>query len=130
MPIINKLELYGHGPWINEPDLVEFVHLGIMCQVERCPATGALSGRCIVPKHHSWNQKVYFHEIEIETHGQPRFVRKDDCVHILFICDLEDDLVPVDERDSDDVKAYRAISYCVDMCKYVAEQIIEGHERS
>jgi hypothetical protein len=49
----SKLELFGDGPWVDEPDRVEWRHEGLPCLVRRVPV-GVFCGYVAVPWPHPW----------------------------------------------------------------------------
>lgn len=52
-----KLERWGEGPWLDEPDRVEFRHMGLPCLITRNPEMGSLCGYVAVPPGHPWHRK-------------------------------------------------------------------------
>jgi len=139
-PKVLKLETFGHGPWINEPDLVVFLHAGVQCKVIRDENLGYLQCFCLIPLNHSWykNNKTFQPE-EFEAHGRIREVILDNvfsneekanskllCMY--FSCCQDDDLVPANDNFEHETKTYRNVDYAVEKLKYLAEQIVEAHE--
>ena len=59
---------WGEGPWIDEPDRVEWRHRDLPCLIVRSDATGALCGYVGVPPGHPWCGRGY-DEIEASAHG-------------------------------------------------------------
>lgn len=94
----SKLELFGPGEWIDEPDYLEFEYKGVRCEVNRNRSMGNLCGYVTVPVSHPWFGQHYS-EIECDAHGGltfglmdgDRFVIGFDCAHWL-------DIVPQVER--------------------------------
>lgn len=91
----DKLELYGEGEWIDEPDHVEFEHLGYKCEIKR-NSIGALCGYIFVTKGHPWHGygwKDHGDEncrVDIDVHGGTTYHEADegntwkigfDCAH-------------------------------------------------
>ena len=62
-----KRELFGPGPWVDEPDRVEWRAHGFVCLVRRSPM-GNLCGYVGVPPEHPWHGKS-FEDIEAFAHG-------------------------------------------------------------
>jgi hypothetical protein len=52
-----RVEKYGNGPWVDEPDRVEFEHEGFPCLVLRNDACGFLCGYVAIPDGHPWRVK-------------------------------------------------------------------------
>lgn len=52
-----KLALFGEGPWLDEPDRVEFRHQGLPCLITRHWELGNLCGYVAVPPGHPWHGK-------------------------------------------------------------------------
>lgn len=52
-----KLEKWGDGPWLDEPDRLEFRHQGLPCLITRNPVMGNLCGYVAVPPGHPWHSK-------------------------------------------------------------------------
>jgi hypothetical protein len=70
---IDKSE-WGPGPWQEEPDRVEFEHLGFPCMVRRNPEFGNLCGYVAMPPGHPWHGKAC-DAIEAQVHGGLTFGR-------------------------------------------------------
>jgi hypothetical protein len=50
-----KLAKYGVGPWLDEPDRVEFEWRGLPCLMTRNEVSGHLCGYVAVPPGHRWH---------------------------------------------------------------------------
>lgn len=61
-----KLEMFGEGRWIDEPDLVEFVFKSYTCFISRNEG-GSLCGYVEIPEGHPWEGKHY-RDIDCECH--------------------------------------------------------------
>lgn len=46
---------WGDGPWQNEPDAEEFVHLGVRCLIRRHSRVGSFCIYVVVPEGHPWH---------------------------------------------------------------------------
>jgi hypothetical protein len=104
-----KIEKWGEGPWIEEPDGVEWKYKGIQCFVKRNDF-GALNGYCFVPKGHPFDQPMETHEcfgnkfsnmkgcfeLPIDVHGGITFGERtiDDRAVIGFDCSHSMDIAP------------------------------------
>lgn len=62
-----KLEKFGPGPWIDEPDRVEWRHEGLPCLIRRGPL-GALCGYVAVPPEHPWHG-AHYDDVPASAHG-------------------------------------------------------------
>jgi hypothetical protein len=47
-----KLDRFGEGPWLDEPDRLEFEAFGLPCLITRNPLLGTLCGYVAVPPGH------------------------------------------------------------------------------
>lgn len=65
-----KREAWGDGPWVDEPDRVEWRVRGYPCLVRRITTLGHFCGYVAVPPGHPWHGKSY-DELEglVEAHG-------------------------------------------------------------
>ena len=63
-----KLEKFGPGPWIDEPDHVEFRHEGFPCIIHRNHG-GVWCGYVAVPPGHPWHGKEYYGVCEGGVHA-------------------------------------------------------------
>lgn len=64
--------LNGHlppGPWVDEPDRVEWRHRGLPCLITRQPEQGHLCGYVAVPPGHPWHGVHYRELSEVYVHG-------------------------------------------------------------
>lgn len=67
--IENKLKEFGAGPWMDEPDHVEFEHEGVPCIIHR-NAMGAWCGYAAVPPGHPWHGKKYSDRVPCANRGE------------------------------------------------------------
>lgn len=99
-----KIYWWGHGEWVNEPDLVTFRHLGIECKIirismkEPCSQDfnmfgGYLNGYIEVPKGHCYYHKEY-NDMNIDCHGGLTFGESSDRHWVGFDCAHSCDYVP------------------------------------
>lgn len=56
------------GPWDNEPDHVEFRHVGLPCILHRVAGHGAWCGYVGVPPTHPWHGRGY-DDVDVDVHG-------------------------------------------------------------
>lgn len=109
-----KLEAYGYGEWVEEPDLVEFTHKGIDCIVSRigrtpvdeikeelieagaiCLFQGNLCGYIKIPEGHPFTKLDNFLDISIDCHHGLTFGKQeDDGFWIGFDCGHMNDFIP------------------------------------
>lgn len=104
-----KLEHWGPGEWVDEPDYLEFEHNGIKCKILRTVSWdgfkgdylfgGYLCGYICIQKDHSFYEKHY-DDIDLECHGGLTFsgIADDGSYWIGFDCAHSMDLVPSTER--------------------------------
>ncbi len=59
---------WGPGPWQDEPDRVEWEHLGLPCLIVRSDSSGSLCGYAAVPPGHPLHGKDY-NEVDLSAHG-------------------------------------------------------------
>ena len=71
-----KLALWGEGPWVDEPDRVEFRHAGLPCLITRHPDLGTLCGYVAVPPSHPWHGKG---NPPVRVHGGCNYANE--CAH-------------------------------------------------
>jgi hypothetical protein len=100
-----KLEHWGDGPWVNEPDEFEFEHEGFVClgrRMSRAPLMfgGYWCAYIVLPDGHPWREKDYDDIEDIEVHGGITFGGLDPMPtsadrHLLgFDCAHSGDIVP------------------------------------
>jgi hypothetical protein len=100
-----KLQWFGEGEWVKEPDRVLFEHKGIKCLVRRAVGVeeggshfgGHLCGYCFLPEGHPWFGKGYDDDVVVaEVHGGITFSDKnsDGDWEIGFDCAHGHDVVP------------------------------------
>jgi len=139
-----KLQQWGEGEWINEPDFVRFDYKGFACAIKRVAVwkkgepdqllLGHLSGYVAIPKEHPLYKKEY-PEIDIDCHGGLSFSEEDDLDWwIGFDCARSNDIMPYIEKmkkkfgiDNSPIfnKTYRNISYVKAQCESIVDQLIE-----
>lgn len=59
---------WGPGPWQDEPDRLEFEHVGLPCLIVRSSRSGVLCGYVAVPPGHPWHGKN-FGDVDGDVHG-------------------------------------------------------------
>lgn len=62
-----RRQMYGAGPWLEEPDRVEWTHAGVPCAMVRSPL-GAWCGYVGVAPGHPWHGRDYS-EFDVAVHG-------------------------------------------------------------
>lgn len=80
------------GPWMNEPDRVEFRHDGLPCLLKRTPF-GAWCGYVGVPPGHPWHGRDY-NDVSADVHGGLTYSRK--CDESIGICHVPEPGEPED----------------------------------
>jgi hypothetical protein len=105
-----KLEWWGYGEWVEEPDEIRFVHKGLECLVIRiCYSEipdnsfmfgGFLCGYVFLPKDHPWNGEDFYDDQKgIEVHGGITFSEEKESKFCLgFDCAHSFDLTPSLEK--------------------------------
>jgi hypothetical protein len=136
-----KLELFGDGPWVDEPDRVEWRSHGLPCLIVRNKSNGALCGYVAVPPGHA----LYgLRDLPLDVHGGITYAdacnehichvpREGEPAHVWwfgFDCAHAEDLVPlfffrVVAPDGPPASypgevAYRDISYARNECEHLA----------
>jgi hypothetical protein len=59
---------WGPGPWQDEPDLVEFRHVGLPCVIRRHEEWGQFCGYVGIPPTHPDHGKKY-DDVNVDVHG-------------------------------------------------------------
>lgn len=135
-----KLERFGLGEWMEEPDLFRFIHSRISCIIMR-HSEGFLIGMCQLPKDHPWCHWS-IQKIDLDIHGQKFIIKEMNGEFVGFSCDMIGDLVPskykewkIIEQVSDAFNEpsqkeliYRNMQFAMNQCRYLSEQIVEAHE--
>lgn len=116
-----KLKNFGHGPWIDEPDLYIFEYQDIKCEIKRIIATevsgdvfgGYLCGYCHFPDNYLVKG---LRNLDIDVHGGITFFEKCDENNVTIIgfdCAHSGDLVPSSEiiKERYKLKTYDFINY-------------------
>lgn len=78
-----KLEMFGEGPWLDEPDRLEWRHLGFVCLVNR-NVQGHLCGYVGVGPGHPWYGTT--NRAIADAHGGLNYFAR--CAEDLHICHL------------------------------------------
>jgi len=145
-----KLEWFGEGPWVDEPDLLEFTHNGIECRIIRVISKdgpnhvfgGHLCGYICLPKESKYYGKAY-DDIPIEVHGGLTFGQNGDVGQwIGFDCAHSVDVVPSMIKNKNEIidkcikdyphlaksrifeDSYKQIYFVIQECKSMADQLI------
>ncbi len=67
-----KLQKFGEGPWLNEPDRIEWRFEGIPCLLTRHPSLGHLCGYIGMTEDHPWfgmNYNDLEEKYDVRVHG-------------------------------------------------------------
>ena len=144
-----KLTWWGKGPWITEPDVVDFVHCGFNCKVHRkfrgeeSPMVygGHLCGYIEIPEGHPWSNLERDTEvIDADVHGGITYNGESlfDGHWVGFDCAHGGDLMPCNNEGSYyeqlmkkmNIKfprskiftpTYKTVRFCIEECKSLAE---------
>jgi hypothetical protein len=130
-----KLDKFGYGEWIEEPDHVTFEHLGYDCEICRS-RTGVLCGYIVLPEGHPWIDQDY-REIATNVHGGLTFAQhRRNGYTVGFECCHYKDKVPGLQKvkiaellELNIVKShgvYRNLDYCITQCKLLVEEAIKA----
>ena len=139
-----KLELYGYGEWVEEPDEVYFMYEGFNCKIKRNPYMGNLCGYVEIPK-----DILYVDEDMLDVYcGITYSQMEDDNKHwIGFDCAHGFDVIPGLEKrikNYDEIqkiqeyvenfkktldiflpeKTYKNINFVMEECKNLINQLI------
>lgn len=154
-----KLEKWGPGPWVDEPDHVEFRHNGVPCLMRRHPSSGHWCGYAAVEPGHPWHGKNYSGHwsendddytpspIDADVHGGLTYAAKcaGDICHVAQPGEPDDvwwlgfdfahsgDFCPSSggrERRVYFGESYKGAGYVRAECKRLAEQIIAARVAS
>lgn len=127
-----------HGPWENEPDLVEFESYGLKCLVVRHPEFLTLNGYVVIPRSHPLSGKHYA-LAGLEVHGGVTF--SDNQIPILdqhnefdgfdgwifgFDCLHRTDTIPfqiLTHMKEPPSSSYKDISFVQKECEHLAKQL-------
>jgi hypothetical protein len=135
---------FGDGEWIEEPDYIEFQHVGLRCivlrnaQRESCEKFhmfgGNLNGYVGIDEGHPFYEKDY-KDADLDAHGGLTFSGKDPggFWYFGFDCAHSGDFVPSNEKLRQEymidkiypISEYRNIDYVTRECKKLAEQLNE-----
>jgi hypothetical protein len=148
-----KIDWFGYGEWVEEPDVYIFTYKGCNCSVKRIVVQyeldyvfgGHLCGYVQIPKDHPYYEKGY-DDINIDCHGgftYSEVMGTDnehwigfDCMHSYDYCpsmekfcrevrELEE-LFPGKFKDNPLFSlTYRNFQFCIDQCKSIVDQLIE-----
>lgn len=147
-----KLQWWGYGEWVEEPDFLEFYHNDIKCIVRRVaikePYTkevhifgGHLCGYVRIPADHPYHHKIY-EDVNIDCHFGLTFGEVSNGHWIGFDCGHMGDIIPSMKKlrkkypdlfpIPEELKyswlfnpTYKNIDYCIEQCKSMADQLIE-----
>jgi hypothetical protein len=103
-----KLEWFGYGEWVEEPDEVIFEHKGVKCMIKRMLAFencgdafgGYFCGYVCIPKNHKNYAKDPFKDFRYDCHGGLTYGRLEENEEywIGFDCAHSGDLIPSMEK--------------------------------
>lgn len=100
-----KLNVYGFGEWIDEPDYMEFTHDGIDCKILRNPELGNFCGYCKIPEGHQDFGKDYDDNPCDAYCGLTYSDQEEDGYWIGFDCAHAGDIVPGLEKSIEEARA-------------------------
>lgn len=125
------------GSWHDEPDRVEWRHLGLPCLIVRNPGVGNLCGYVGLPPRHPWRDDSAAEHVA-ECHGGvtymaachgaichvPELGEPDDVVWIGFDCAHWGDLSPANVGPLYDGWVYRDVEYVRAEVESLARQAV------
>lgn len=129
---------FGPGPWMDEPDRLEWEYKGYKCLIKRAMNIGTLCGYVRVPKDHPLYDSDEDLEDKIDVHGGITWSKKDDELpdmwRIGFDCAHAGDYMPFLEKSSITNNCqYRDIAYVkaeveklADQCDLIAKESENG----
>lgn len=145
-----KLQIFGYGEWVEEPDLVEFTHNGVDCKIMR-HSNGFLCGYIKLHNGCEYVDKS-FEDIPIEAHGEltyssqlgdgfwigfdcahfndcipgpPLSIVPDDCSNELKICiECLNEIILKLKSTRDQETTYKNTTFCIEQCKSMADQFL------
>jgi hypothetical protein len=142
-----RIERYGHGPWVDEPDRVEFEAGGFTCLALRQMSSGHWCGYVAVPPGHPWHGKAESYGddggVSADVHGGvtyasecsgavchvPKPGEPDNVWWIGFDCSHAWDTRPADDVRygvggffGDRDKSYKGVEFVKRQCKQLADQ--------
>lgn len=124
-----KLQLFGPGEWMEEPDELDFQYLGFDCRLRR-NQMGSWCGYVKVPEDHVYHGKTW-DDLDIGVHGGITFCEKlEDGYWIGFDCAHCYDISPVLDKAFGNCFAdvvYRNMDYCMNECKKMVDQLKERY---
>ena len=127
------------GPWMSEPDRLEFEAHGFPCLIVRQPHNGGLCGYVAVPPGHPW-YGVRYQDLDPEVHGGltysdfcqgnichvPKPGEPDNVYWLGFDCGHYHDYQPAYPGDLNlrfgHERVYRDIAYVKQQCEELAKQ--------
>lgn len=134
-------KLWGPGPWEREPDVAQFWHAGIRCEVGRA-RLGHWCGYVIVKEEHPWHGQA--NAADIDVHGGVTYARPDadgtwrmgfDCGHFGDLMPFGQNHIPLLGRgfsrrmrrmSSRWGGTYRTMAWVIDETRRLAEQAREA----
>lgn len=70
LPREQRIEQWGEGPWLDEPDRVDFTYAGLPCLLHRNPRMGNWCGYVAVLPGHALHGKSYGDDgVDVDAHG-------------------------------------------------------------
>ena len=145
-----KLEWWGYGEWVEEPDLMEFTYNGLDCKIVRVVAQeingsmfgGHFCGYVKLPENSPFIGKE-MGEIDIECHWGITFSHDGwigfDCAHsgdytpsIQHLYKTNPEMIAIRKKHQAIMRngrslfetTYRNIQFCVDECKKMVDQLV------
>jgi hypothetical protein len=138
----DKLEKWGQGEWVDEPDQVFAEYKNIKCKLLRHLFLGHFCGYVMLPVDHPWIKLNPF-KLDCYVHGGITYGRDEgDGYWLGFDCAHAWDLIPANSKIMEDVKeemkekfpnfpssyqeSYKNLAFVIAECQNLADQVLEA----
>jgi len=138
-----KLENYGYGEWVEEPDLILFNYKQIKCRIVRDINFGFLGGYIQIPKDHPWilTGKYNLNFIDSRIDYKLKYLEKEEDKEfwIGFYCDSDYDYKPKSEYKgliyknlikNANISTYKNIKYVERQCEVLVNDMLKNCKES
>jgi hypothetical protein len=137
-----KLEWWGYGEWVEEPDYVYFVYKEYSCHVRRRFSLdgpiedpiffgGYLNGYVVIPRDHPLYAKKG-EDLKINCYGGVSFADMFEKVYVVgFDCAHAADIVPSlhkSRKTQSSYESYKNLSFVIKECKSIVNQLEKAYE--
>jgi hypothetical protein len=140
----DRREQFGEGPWLEEPDRIEWQHEGLTCLILRHPQLGHLCGYVAIPAEHPWHGAEYDALGDVTVHGGLTYSQEMpdhgcdaldaatwwlgfDCAHAYDFAPYMAKLTKRMERLlPDDISLYKGVPYVTEQVGDLAAQVVRA----